>query len=116
MDVAQTHNEARESWATYRRAFSHRSAEIPELRIVPQLIDWIVERGLASSLYASSSLDNLVISNAANWQQRTQHLIVIPKKSTVELRLCKRGKLVENDEVGFDCLYEELGRLIPELL
>ena len=109
-------DDATESWSMCRTAFARRAAHVPEIGLIHRLIDWIIDQGFSTLLYPSCSLDNLVISDATDWRKESQKILVIPKKSTVELRLYTRGKLVDQREVGFDHLYEELDRLLPKLL
>jgi hypothetical protein len=109
-------HDATDSWSRCRKAFAHRAAQLPALGLIPPLIDWLVEQGIALELFASSSLDNLVISDAADWRKRTQAIVVIPKKSTVEIRYYRRRELVEQCEVSSEYVYKELDRLLPQLL
>jgi hypothetical protein len=112
-----TPNEApTESWAIYRRTFALRASYFPELNLIPRLIDHVVERGFASSLYASSSLDNLVISDSPVWDKWSRKIFVMPKKSTVEVRYYTIDAMVERCELSSEVFFEEIDRLLLKLL
>lgn len=109
-------DDATKSWLLCRKTFANRTIHYPEVELVIPLIDWIIDRGLAASIYASTSLDNLVVSNAPNWRDRSRHLLVMPKKDSIEMRYSREGALVERIEVNPDRLQEEFNHLLRRLL
>jgi hypothetical protein len=109
-------HDATESWSTCRKAFVHRAAHFPELGVIPGIIDWLIARGLSSSLYGGISLDNLVISDTADWRAKAQRILIMPRHALIELRYYSEDKLVEKTDVTPDRVCNELDRLLPKLL
>lgn len=100
---------SREAWLHCRRLFARRATQAPHFAPMPQLIDWMINRGWAERLLASLSLDNLVLSG------REGKLVIIPKPGTMELKRYGNDGLVEQTDAVADRLYEHLGRMVPML-
>jgi len=107
---------AARSWSDYRRTYAHHALHFPELSVFVPLIDRIVDQGFGSSLYASSSHNRLVISDAERWDRKKNRIVVIPKRASYELNLIMKRELVEQVECDAEHLFEELDRLLPRLL
>lgn len=106
---------AEESWQYYRSAFSRRSRLFPNLSIIEPLIDRICELGYSGRLYASSSLDNLVISVWPQPRDRRQTILVIPQEDQVEFRLYPQNGQVEVSTVAQNQAASVLDHLLPRL-
>jgi hypothetical protein len=112
----QEHQGARESWKYYRSAFGRRSLSFPALAVLGSIIDRICELGYSERLYASESLDHLVISVRPKPRDRRQTILVVPKGDVVEFRFYPEEGAVEAHTVALAEVESAIDRLLPVLV
>ncbi len=112
----QERQKAKESWIYHRSACHRRSHLFPNLAVLAPVIDRVCELGYSETLYADTSLDNLVISVRPNPRDRRQTILVIPKENMVEFRLYPEDGETEVSTVSPEQAASALDHLLPRLI
>lgn len=113
--TGQEKREARDTWTYQRAAFQRRSDIFPELAQLLPIIDAVCSEGYGDRLYASTALDNLLISTRRKPGSRKGAILVLLKPDAIEFRLFKNNGDALTSEVRFDQAPQEVGRLLSIL-